>query len=166
MHQLKVLLALVAVFCFAGAAALRAQEHPQEHPKKQEHPQEHPKKSTSATKPISVATLEQSIKDRVSEKARANDGKLAVNDDVLNKTWQLELVKVHTDKLTQLDDKTYFACVDFKATDGTPVDVDFYMKNDNGKLSLSDTTVHKINGKPRFNYEKKGNYWERVRIAN
>ncbi len=156
MHQLKVLLALVVVFCFAGAAALRAQEHPQEHPKK----------STSATKPISVATLEQSIKDQVSEKAKADGGKLAVKDDVLNKSWQLDLVKVHTDKLTQLDDKTYFACVDFKATDGTLVDVDFYMKNDNGKLSLSDTTVHKINGKPRFNYEKKGNFWERVKAGS
>jgi len=156
MHTLKVLLALAVVFCFAGTAALRAQEHPQEHPKK----------STSATKPVSAATLEQAIKGQVAEKATANGGKLGVKDDVLNKTWQLDLVKVHTDKLTQLDDNTYFACVDFKAAGGTPVDVDFYMKNDNGKLSLSDTTVHKVNGKPRFNYEKKGNYWERVKVTN
>ena len=156
MHQLKVLLALVVVFCFAGVAALRAQEHPQEHPKK----------STSATKPIPMATLEQGIADQVAEKAKANDGKFSVKDGVLNKTWLLELVRVHTDKLTQLDDKTYFACVDFKADDGTVVDVDFYMKNDAGKLTLSDTTVHKVNSKPRFNYEKKGNYWERVKVAN
>ncbi len=156
MQRLKRVVVLAAVLCFAATVGLRAQEHPMEHPKK----------TTSATKPLSTAALEKAIKEQIAEKAKANDGKLAVNDDVLNKTWQLDLVKVHTDKLTQLDDKTYFACVDFKATDGTLVDVDFYMKNDNGKLSLSDTTVHKINGKPRFNYEKKGNFWERVKAGS
>ncbi len=156
MQRLKRVVVLAAVLCFAATVGLRAQEHPMEHPKK----------TTSATKPISTAALEKAIKEQIAEKAKANGGKLAVNDDVLNKTWQLDLVKVHTDKLTQLDDKTYFACVDFKATDGALVDVDFYMKNDNGKLSLSDTTVHKINGKPRFNYEKKGNFWERVKAGS
>ena len=156
MERLKRAVVLAAVLCFAATVGLRAQEHPMEHPKK----------TTSATKPISTAALEKAIKEQIAEKAKANGGKLAVNDDVLNKTWELDLVKVHTDKLTQLDDKTYFACVDFKATDGTLVDVDFYMKNDNGKLSLSDTTVHKINGKPRFNYEKKGNFWERVKAGS
>ncbi|HEX4803686.1 MAG TPA: hypothetical protein VFV14_09250 [Myxococcaceae bacterium] len=156
MQRLNSVVVLAAVLCCAATVGLRAQEHPQEHPKK----------TTSATKPISTAALEKAIKEQIAEKAKANGGKLAVNDDVLNKTWQLDLVKVHTDKLTQLDDKTYFACVDFKATDGTLVDVDFYMKDDNGKLSLSDTTVHKINGKPRFNYEKKGNFWERVKAGS
>ncbi len=156
MKRLEVWLVLVAAFCLAGGAGLRAlaQEHPQEHPK------DHP-----SAKRVSTETLEKAIKDQIAEKAKANGGKFPVEDAALKKTWQLELVRVHTDKLTQLDGKTYFACVDFKADDGTLVDVDFYMKNDNGKLTLSDTTVHKINGKPRFNYEKKGNYWERVPVS-
>ncbi len=160
MKRVKVFLVLAAAFSLAVAAGLRAAT-PQEHPK-QEHPkQEHPK----AAKPISTETLEKAIKEQIAEKAKANGGKFPVQDPVLKKTWQLELVRVHTDKLTQLDDKTYFACVDFKADDGTPADVDFYMKNDNGKLTLADTTVHKVNGKPRFNYEKKGNFWERVPVS-
>ena len=159
MDRLKNLLVLVVAFCLAGAVGLRA--YPQEHPK-----QEHPKQEHPVAKPVSMATLEKAIKDQIAEKAKANGGKFGVQDDVLNKTWQLELVRVHTDKLTQLDDKTYFACVDFKAADGTPVDVDFFMKNDNGKLTFSDTTVHKVNGKPRFNYEKKGKFWERVTPGN
>ena len=160
MHRLKTLVVVALFFYFAGAAGLRAQqkEHPQEHPK------EHPK--AGAATPVSTATLEKAIKDRIAEKAKANGGKLPVQDNVLNIFWQLELVKVHTDKLAQLDDKTYFACVDFKSTDGTEVDLDFYMKDDNGKLTLSDTTVHKVSGKPRFNYEKKGNFWERVKVQN
>ena len=157
MRRIKVLPVLVAALCFAGAASLPAQK---------EHPKEHPKQTNTAVKPISTATLERAIKDQIAEKARANGGKLAVQDDVLSKTWRLELVRVHTDKLTQLDEKTYFACVDFKADDGTPVDVDFYMKNDNDKVTLSDTTVHKVNGKPRFTYEKKGNFWERVKAGS
>ncbi len=151
MQQRKSLWVLAVVFCFFGAVSLRAQEHP--------NPKEHPTKTGSAAKPISTAELDKAIKDQIAEKAKANGGKLAVKDDVLDKTWQLELVRVHTDKLTQIDDKTYFACVDFKAEDGTMVDVDFYLKSDDGKLALSDTTVHKVNGKPRFNYQKKGNYW-------
>ena len=157
MHRARILLVLVAALGLAGGTGLRAlaQEHPQEHPN------DHP-----SAKRVSTATLEKAIKDQIAEKAKANGGKLPVEDTVLKKTWQLELVRVHTDKLTQLDDKTYFACVDFKADDGTLVDVDFYMKNDNGKLSLSDTTVHKINGKPRFNYEKKDNFWQRVKVGS
>ncbi len=156
MLRIKAPLVAAVAFCFVGAVGLRAQEHPTEHPKK----------TTSASKPISTATLEKAIKDQIVERAKANGGKFPVKDDVLNKTWQLELVKVHTDKLTQLDDKTYFACVDFKADDGTMVDVDFYMKSDDGKLTLTDTTVHKMNGKPRFNYQKKGDFWERVKVGS
>ena len=155
MNRLKIGIVLAvafSLFAAAGLLALAQQEHPKEHPK-QEHPM---------AKAVSTETLEKAIKDRIAEKAKANGGKFPVQDTVLKKTWQLDLVRVHSDKLTQLDDKTYFACVDFKADDGTLVDVDFYMKNDNGKLTLADSTVHKINGKPRFNYEKKSNFWERV----
>jgi len=157
MQRLKIVLVLAVMFCLANAVGLQAQA---------EHPHEHPKRGKPSAKPLSTATLENSIKDQIEEKAKANNGKFPVRDDLLDKTWQLQLVRVHTDKLTQLDEQTYFACVDFKADDGTPVDVDFYMKNDNGKLSLSDTTVHKVNGKPRFNYVKKGNLWERVKAGS
>jgi len=159
MHRFTVLFVLAVILCFAGTVGLWA-AIPQEHPK-----QEHPKQGQPIAKPVSMATLEKAIKDQIAEKVKANGGKLPVRDEVLNKTWQLELVRVHTDKLTQLDDKTYFACVDFKAEDGRLVDVDFYMKNDNGKLIPADTTVHKVDGKPRFNYEKKDNYWEQVKAG-
>jgi hypothetical protein len=155
MNRLKIGFVLAVAFSLIAAAGLQALTQ-------QEHPKEHPKQAQSKAKAFSPETLEKAIKDQIAEKAKANGGKFPVEDTVLKKTWQLDLVRVHTDKLAQLDDKTYFACVDFKADDGTSVDVDFYMKSNNGKLTLADTTVHKINGKPRFNYEKKGNFWERV----
>jgi hypothetical protein len=85
-----------------------------------------------------------------------------VRDDVLNKTWSLELVRVHKDKLQALADGRYFACVDFKAPDATMVDVDFFLKKDGDKLAVTDTTVHKVDGKARYNYEEKNGVWVRV----
>jgi len=154
MHRLKGVLTLIAVLALVAAGAARAQEHPKEHPK------EHP-----TAKAIATADLEKAIRANIDEAAKANNGKFPAKDDVLNKTWQLTLVRVHTDKLTQLDASTYFACVDFKADDGTLVDVDFYFKDDAGQLKRTDTTVHKINGQPRYNYEKKGDFWVRVPVG-
>lgn len=158
MHRGKGILALLVVVGLVGVMGLRAQqEHPQEHPKKAPPKQEHP-----AAKPASTADLEKAIREHVEETAKKNDGKFPVKDDVLKKTWQLTLVRVHTDKLTQLSDTTYFACVDFKADDETVVDVDFYLEQKNDKLEVTDTSVHKVNGVARYLYEKKGDFWVRV----
>lgn len=160
MHRLKVFLSIILVVGLVGVVGLKAQqEHPQEHPK------EHPTREHPAAKPITTADLEKEIKALIADKAKASGGEFPVKDNVLDKTWALELVRVHTDKLTQLDANTYFACVDFKADDGTLVDVDFYLKSDKGKLAMTDITVHKINGQPRFNYVEKEGFWERVPVG-
>jgi hypothetical protein len=139
-----------------------AQEHPagHEHPEKAEHT-----KSEKA-KAVTTADLEKAIKARIEEKTKSDGGVFKVQDKVLNKTWDLTLVKVHTDKLTPLSADTYFACTDFKAKDGTPVDVDFYLKDQGGKLVITDTTIHKVNGKPRFNYVEKNGVWVREDVKS
>jgi hypothetical protein len=123
-----------------------------------EHPKEHPK----SEKKVSVDDIDAAIRSQVEEKAKAAGGKFSVRDDVLNKTWELELVRVHKDRLQALADGRYFACVDFKAADGTMVDVDFFLKKEGDKLVVNDTSVHKINGKARYNYEEKDGVWVRV----
>jgi hypothetical protein len=40
--------------------------------------------------------------------------------------------------------------------------VDFYLKNQDGKLAVTDTTVHKIDGAARYMYEEQDGFWERV----
>jgi len=145
--------------------ALRAQEHPRPDQAKQEHPKkEHPAKQQAAPprKPT-LDDLDAAIRQQIAEKAKATGGRFQVKDDVLNKTWSLEFVRVHKEKLTALSDTRYFACVDFKADDGTRVDVDFYMDYKDGKFSFADTTVHKVNGKARFDYQQNGDIWERVK---
>jgi len=126
-----------------------------------EHPKEHPQNPPSGKK-LSTDDIDAAIRAHIEEKSKASGGRFEVRDDVLNKTWSLELVRVHKDKLQALADGRYFACVDFKASDATMVDVDFFLKKDGDKLAVTDTTVHKIDGKARYNYEEKNGVWERV----
>jgi len=154
--------AILAGALFLAAYSTFAQEHPagHEHPKNSEHP-----KSEKA-KTVTTADLEKAIKARIEEKTKSDGGVFKVDDKEANKTWELTLVKVHTDKLTPLSADTYFACTDFKAKDGTLVDVDFYLKDQDGKLVITDTTIHKVNGKPRFNYVEKNGVWVREEIKS
>jgi hypothetical protein len=52
--------------------------------------------------------------------------------------------------------------VDFKAADGTMVDVDFFLKKQGDRLVVAETSVHKVNGTARYNYEEKNGVWVRV----
>ena len=113
---------------------------------------------------MTIDDIDAAIHASIDEQSKA-DGMFHVQDTVLNKTWNLKLDKVHKDKLTAMSSDTYFACVDFNADDGTKVDVDFYLKNQDGKLAVTDTTVHKINGAARYMYEEKEGLWSRVEAA-
>jgi hypothetical protein len=148
--------AVVLSFFSSLALAQEKKEHP-----KEEHPKEHPEHPKGAKK-VSTEDIDKAIRSHIEKTAAASGGKFPVKDDVLNKTWELDLVKVHNDKLQALADGRYFACVDFKAADGTMVDVDFFMKKDGEAMAVTDTTVHKINGKPRYSYQEKDGIWTRV----
>lgn len=135
----------LAAFLLSGPVPAAAQEHP-----------EHP----NAAKKVDVDALESAIKAKVAEKTKDDGGVFKISDDVLKKTWDLDLVRVHRDKLTQLEDGRYFACVDMKDHGGNDlVDVDFFLKDDDGHLVFSDMAIHKVNGVPRYNWEKKGDRW-------
>ena len=158
-RTLSLAIAFAAVAFFSGTAGdQEKKEHPKEEHPKQEHPKEHPKSAKKA----STEDIDKAIREHIEKTAAASAGKFPVKDDVLKKTWDLELVKVHNDKLQALADGRYFACVDFKAADGTMVDVDFFLKKEGDALIVSDTTVHKINGKARYSYVEKDGVWSRV----
>ena len=130
----------------------------------QEHP-EHPTGKTAATKAMSIDDLEKEIKSAIEEKTKAGKGSYRLDDKVAKKTWDLKLDHVHRERLSRLNEHTYFACTDFKSSDGHVVDVDFFMKEKNGKLTMSDATVHKVDGKARYAWEEtKGGYWKKVPV--
>jgi hypothetical protein len=144
---------------FAGALLLLGPAAPAA--SAQEHP-EHP----NATKTVDIDALEKAIKEKIADKTKADGGVFKLEDDVLHKTWQLELVRVHRDKLARLEDGTYFACVDMKEKGGHDlVDVDFFLKENDGNLTFSDMAVHKVNGVARYDWEKKGDRWVKTPAA-
>jgi hypothetical protein len=80
------------------------------------------------------------------------------------KNLALELVKVHDDRFSSLGGDRYFACVDMKGADGKIYDIDFLMVVQTGKLTVTETSVHKINGKPLYNWKEEKGVWKKVKM--
>src|SRR3989440_2777108 len=78
------------------------------------------------------------------------------------KDLALDLIKVHDDRFSSLGGDKYFACVDMRGTDGRIYDIDFFMVVQTGKLTVTETSVHKINGKPLYNWKQQGGLWKKV----
>lgn len=157
-------LALAAAACFSVSllAAQQSKPTPSPAPEKKEHPMEHPAEHPKSENKVSTDDIDKAIRAHIEKTSAAANGSFPVKDDVMKKTWELKLDRVHNDKLQALADGRYFACVDFKAADGTMVDVDFFMKKEGDNLAVTDTTVHKINGKARYGYQEKDGVWVRV----
>jgi hypothetical protein len=116
------------------------------------------------TRGVSNADISAGIKSHINtERRRAADKKFHVN--YRGKNLALDLMKVHDDRLSSLGGGKYFACVDMKAADGTVYDIDFFMVGQPGSMTVTETSVHKINGKPRYNWKEQGGVWKKVRVS-
>jgi hypothetical protein len=73
--------------------------------------------------------------------------------------------KIHDDRLSSLGGGKYFACVDMKGKDGTIYDIDFFMAGQPSSMNVTETSVHKINGKPLYNWKEEGGIWKKVRVS-
>ena len=162
MFSRLIIAAAIAVF-FAPAGLVLSQEHP-EHPKKTtEHPKqgtEHPKKGAEA-KQVSTADISVGIKTNIDTKSKKSaDGKFHVKYE--SQDLALELTKVHDDRLQDQGGGKYFACVDMKAADGKTYDIDFFLTGQPGKMKVTETSVHKIDGKPLYNWKEENGTWHKV----
>jgi transglutaminase-like putative cysteine protease len=111
----------------------------------------------------SVQEIERAIQDHIQDATRAGRGAFRVPFE--GKVLELRLVRVHTEYLADLGGGVQFACVDLVGADGPVYDVDFFMKGLPGKATVTDTTVHKIDGQPIYAWEQKGDgTWVRVPI--
>src|SRR5947207_1679075 len=152
----RVIIAFSVALFFAPAATILAQEHP-DHPKKNA---EHPKKG-AAQKQVSTADISAGIKKNIDARSKKSaDGKFRVNYE--GQDLALDLVKVHDDRLQDLGGGKYFACVDMKATDGKTYDIDFFLTGQPGKMNVTETSVHKIDGKPLYNWKEENGTWHKA----
>ncbi|AKP54230.1 transglutaminase-like domain-containing protein [Cyclobacterium amurskyense] len=122
------------------------------------------KNKTAPIPKVDIADIEEGIKAFITNKAAENDGFFLVKDD--NKFLRLQLVRVHTEYLSNLGPNSHFACVDLADTSGDVYDVDFFMEGKPGEMEVTETTVHKLNGKPFYTWKQKPDKtWHRLPVA-
>lgn len=115
--------------------------------------------------PVSIDDIAAGIEKYIAERSAESGDyfKLQYNKQDLS----LQLVRVHLEYLADLGDGVHFACVDLIGADGPVYDVDFFMKGPPGAMTVTETSVHKINGQPLYLWEQKRNgTWRRVRVKN
>ncbi len=142
--------AAIALF-FTPATVVFSQEHP-------EHPQ-----AGGAAKQVSTADISTGIKKHINTETNKSDGKFHV--DYQGQDLALNLIKVHNDRLQDLGGGQYFACVDMKGTDGKTYDIDFFLTGHAGNMKVTETAVHKINGKPLYNWKEENGKWNKVPVS-
>jgi len=153
----------VALF-LAPAMPLFAAEHPQIRVQPLPQTTASAPQSGTPTMVLSKADISAGIKRHIaSDRKKSSDKKFHVN--YRGKDLALDLVKVHDDRLSSLGSGKYFACVDMKDTDGTIYDIDFFMAGQPGSMKVTETSVHKINGKPLYNWKEESGVWKKVRVS-
>ena len=126
-----------------------------------EHP-EHPAEETEAAKGFNKEELAKSIADYVKKDAKLKGGYFLVYDKKNKEALVLELALVHKDKLSKIAKNIYFACADFKTLKGKVYDLDIFMKGtEKGNLEVTEVSVHKETGKPRYTWYEEGGIWKK-----
>jgi hypothetical protein len=145
----RIILATTIALFFTPATVLFSQEHP-----------EHPK-GGGAKKQVSTADISTGIKTNIeTESKKSSDGKFHVKHE--GQDLALDLIRVHDDRLSDLGGGKYFACVDMKGTDGKTYDIDFFLTGQPGQMKVTETSVHKIDGKPLYNWKEENGKWHKV----
>jgi transglutaminase-like putative cysteine protease len=112
---------------------------------------------------VVTSDIQAGIEKHIAEQTRLGGGTFRLPFD--RKELQLKLVRVHLEYLANLGSRRHFACVDLVGTDGEVYDVDFFLAGDPGAMTVTETTVHKINGQPLYTWEQnREGTWRRVAV--
>jgi hypothetical protein len=148
------------------ALPLRAQEHPRapQQSQSQQLPQTTKGAPQSTMMQATMSDASDGLKRFISGyTAKSADKKFHM--PYQRKDLALDLVKLHDDRFSSLGGDKYFACVDMKGRDGKIYDIDFFMAVQPGKLTVTQTSVHKINGTPLYNWKQEGGVWKKVPVS-
>lgn len=108
-----------------------------------------------------TADIQAGIEKHIEQESLAGGGTFKILFE--GRELRLKLVRVHIEYLASLGPLRNFACVDLVDTDGEVYDVDFFMDGPPKDMIVTETTVHKINGKPLYAWEQaKDRTWHRV----
>jgi len=163
MNTRAVVRALLSIL-LAPIVSLFAQDHPRA--PQQSGSQQLPQSARGAPQAVMTEATMSSVSSGLKEfisgyAAKSADKKFHMPYN--RKDLALDLVKVHDDRFSSLGGNKYFACVDMKGSDGKMYDIDFFMAVQGSKLNVTETSVHKINGKPLYNWKQEGGVWKKVK---
>ena len=114
---------------------------------------------------VVTADIEAGIKANIDKKVAEGGGYFNMTSE--GKELRLQLVRVHTEYLSNLGPRRHFACVDLADVSGDVYDVDFFLEGDPGSMTVTETTLHKLNGKPFYTWkQRKDKTWYRRPVEN
>lgn len=117
----------------------------------------------NSAKKTSIQEIEEGIKAFIDKETAQNDGYFLINDTEGN--LKLKLVRVHTEYLSNLGPNRHFACVDLADEKGDVYDVDFFLEGEPGNMIVTETSLHKLNGKPFYTWKQVvDKTWRRVPV--
>ncbi|WP_019669727.1 transglutaminase-like domain-containing protein [Eudoraea adriatica] len=109
--------------------------------------------------------IEEGIKANIAKKVEEGGGYFNMTSK--GKELRLKLVRVHTEYLSNLGPRRHFACVDLADISGDVYDVDFFLDGDPGSMSVTETTLHKLNGKPFYTWkQREDKTWYRMPVQD
>jgi len=113
---------------------------------------------------LAISEIEEEIKNYISITTQKNEGFFPVKDE--NHDLKMKLVRVHTEYLSNLGPNSHFACVDLVDESGDVYDVDFFMEGTPGEMNITQTSVHKLNGKPYYSWKQNSDKtWFKMPLA-
>src|SRR6266705_971150 len=162
----RLAISVYVALLLAPVLPLLAQEHPRapQQSQSQQLPQPRTGAPQAAMTEATMSNVSDGLKRFISGyAAKSADKKFHM--PYQRKDLALDLVKLHDDRFSSLGGDKYFACVDMKGADGKIYDIDFFMVVQTGKLTVTETSVHKINGKPLYNWKQEGGVWKKVKSS-
>jgi len=97
---------------------------------------------------IVTGDIQAGIEKHIAEQVAIGNGYFKVPFE--GKELKLKLVRVHVEYLASLAPGRHFACVDMVSSDDQFFDIDFFLKGDPGAMTVTETMVHKHNGRPYY----------------
>ncbi len=117
--------------------------------------------AVNKTPRVVTTDIEAGIKAHIAQKVEEGGGRFHMRTE--DQELRLELVRVHTEYLSNLGPRRHFACVDLADVSGDVYDVDFFLAGDPGNMTVTETTLHKLNGKPYYTWkQRKDKTWYRM----
>lgn len=93
-------------------------------------------------------SLEKTVRQFIRQESE--NGVFVVHDEKLDKDWKLKLVRLHTERVSQLDQKLYSVCGDFKqARSRKTLDIDFLMNATDTGWDVRKAVIHMVDGQAR-----------------